>query len=725
MNTELHIDFETKSACDLRKCGVHVYAEDPTTDIQCMAYAWTDETEPELWLPGQPVPENVYYHIEQGHPLVAHNAAFEITLWREVLAKRYGFPAAPVERWRCTMAQAYAMALPGALADAAGALGLDEKKDLAGHRLMLSMAKPRKVIGMLPAKTGPLTLVDADGWQHFVGADGGLLRIQWWIDPDRKQHLYDYCKQDVRTEMALDKRLLRLRPQEQKLWILDQKINDRGVYVDETACRAAMDIVTRARAATNREMKVVTNYAVNAATAVAQILDYLSKQGVEMPGLDKSQVSDALARDDLSATARRVLELRQSGSRMSVSKIQALLNRRCRDGRAKGMLQYHAASTGRWGGRGFQPQNLKRPEIDQEQIEFLIGVLRSGNVGKDAERYDIFNALVDDPIEALGSCIRALLASPPGRVMGAADFANIEGRVLAWLAGEAWKIKAYEDYDAGIGPDLYKLAFSRSFNKPIEQVTKADRQVGKVEELALGFQGGPGAFQAMARGYGVDIGAQYAVLLTITDREILDEAHDAWRSYGKELGMSERNWIAAEIVKRAWRAEHPATVAFWSSIEEAAVRAVKSPGATLTLGRLKLRMSGSFLFMQLPSGRALCYPYPRIEWKTTPWGARKELVTFFGQDTYTRKWGRTSTYGGKLTENAVQATARDLLAEALLRLEDHGVETVLHVHDEAVFYTDPDVGSCEEVCSIMSQLPDWAAGLPVVAEGWIGERYRK
>ena len=310
-------------------------------------------------------------------------------------------------------------------------------------------------------------------------------------------------------------------------------------------------------------------------------------------------------------------------------------------------------------------------------------------------------------------------------IMGAADFANIEGRVLAWLTGESWKLDAFRSYDAGTGPDLYKLAFSRTFGKPIDAVTKDDRQIGKVEELALGYQGGPGAFRAMQSSYGVDIGAEYDTVVAAASPGIVEQALDAWDTYGKKSRMAERDWIAAEIVKRAWRAEHPATVQFWADIEEAAVRAVQSPGATLILGKLKFRVSGSFLFMQLPSKRTLCYPYPRVEQKTTPWGTKKDLVTFFGQDTVTRKWGRTSTYGGKLTENAVQAIARDLLAEALLRLDDHNVETVLHVHDEAVFYADDNVTSCDSVCRIMEELPDWATGLPVVAEGWIGERYRK
>lgn len=723
---EIHIDFETRSAVDLRKTGVHRYAEDITTDIWCMAWCFDGEG-PGLWRPGEDPPPEVVAHIATGGPLVAHNANFELTLWDQVLTRRYGFPPAPIEQWRCTMAAAYAMALPGALGDAAGALGLDEAKDVAGHRLMLSMAKPRKVVGKLPAtsfnSTGAKEKVSDEGWQEFIGADGLPLKILWWVDPDRLHRLYAYCAQDVRTEMALDKRLLRLRPEEQRLWHLDQRINARGVHVDETACLSAIEIVEKAREEANREMKVASNYEVASTTAVAQIIAFLEARGVKLEGLAKDQVTEMLARDDLAPECRRVLELRQQGARMATTKIQALLNGRSRDGRAKGLLQYHAASTGRWGGRRFQPQNLKRPDADQATIDFLIDTLRRPM--KPAERYAVFSALVDDPIEALGDCVRGLVVAPPGRAMGAADFANIEGRVLAWLAGENWKIEAFKAYDAGTGPDLYKVAYSSSFGVPVEGVSKDKRQIGKVQELALGYQGGPGAFQAMARGYGIDIGARCDEILDVADPALADEAWDAWETYGRKSGMAESNWIAAEVIKRAWRGSHSATVALWADIEEAAIRAVQQPGTVFTLGRLRFRVSGSFLFMQLPSGRCLCYPYPKVEAKRTPWGSTKDLVTFFGQDTLTRKWGRTSTYGGKLTENAVQAIARDLLAEALVRLEDAGVDTVLHVHDEAVFHADPGVEDCEHVCSLMSQVPGWAEGLPVATEGWIGERYRK
>lgn len=717
---ELHCDLETRSAVDLRKTGVHVYAEDPTTDVWCMAYAFDGE-DPDLWLPGQPVPEAVYDHHARGGHFVAHNAAFEIAIWRSILVPRYGFPETSADRWRCTMAQAYAMALPGALADAAGALGLSQTKDMAGHRLMMSMAKPRKVIGKLPAGG----LIDDSGeWQTFTGADGAPLKIQWWVDGDRKEKLYAYCAQDVRTEMALDERLLRLRPQEQKLWVLDQKINDRGIVVDEKACLAAIDIVDRARQDLTLKIREASNFQVTSTTAVSQLVDFLAQNGVEVDSLSADKVTEMLTWD-LPKNVRAVLECRQKGAKMSVAKIQALLNGMCKDGRAKGLTQYHAAGTGRWGGRRFQPQNLKRPDIKQDEIEYLIGLLHRWDAKMSDTRFEVFSAMVDDPIDALGNCIRALIKAPEGQVMGAADFANIEGRVLAWLAGEAWKVEAFKAYDAGTGPDLYKLAFSRSFGVPIDSISGDQRQIGKVQELALGYQGGPGAFETMAQGYGVDISQRYDEIIASAEQVLVEEVRGAWEAYGKKSKMAQRSWLPAEIIKRGWRNGHPATVQLWSDIETAAIRAVEEPGKVFVLRGLRFRVSGSFLWMQLPSGRCLCYPYPRVEPTETTWGATKHQLTFFGIDTYTRKWGRTSTYGGKLTENAVQAIARDLLAEALLRLDDEGIETVLHVHDEVVFYDDIDVGNCERVCSLMSTIPDWARGLPVATEGWIGERYRK
>lgn len=306
------------------------------------------------------------------------------------------------------------------------------------------------------------------------------------------------------------------------------------------------------------------------------------------------------------------------------------------------------------------------------------------------------DALHGAPLNVISDCLRAMITAAPGRDLVAADFANIEGRVLAWLAGEDWKLEAFKAFDAGQGADLYKLAYARAYGLEAADVTKDQRQVGKVMELALGYQGGVGAFQTMARGYGV----------RITDEQ-------------------------ADEIKTRWREQHPATKAFWKTLERSAIAATREPGRVTKAGRILFRKNGSFLWARLPSGRSLCYPYPRIVEKTLPWEdedgkpAKGEALEYDGVDPVTKAWGTTDTYGGKLAENVTQAVARDILAAALLRLEHHGYAVVMHVHDEIVCEVPEGWGAVDEMEHLMEEIPTWAEGLPIAAEGWRGKRYRK
>lgn len=313
----------------------------------------------------------------------------------------------------------------------------------------------------------------------------------------------------------------------------------------------------------------------------------------------------------------------------------------------------------------------------------------------------------------------------------AADYAAIEARVLAWLADEHWKLEAFKAYDVGTGPDLYKVAYGRSFNLDPHKVDKPQRQIGKVQELALGYQGGPGAFQAMARGYGLDIGERYDSIVRNSPTSVTEKAEAAWQSRGKRSGMSHNAWVAAEVIKLLWREAHPNVTALWWNLQDAALDALDRPGETVVCGPVKFRKAGSFMFLQLPSGRALCYPYPRPAMKEMPWDgddgrpAMRRVFSYKGVDSYTRKWTDCYAYGGLWAENVTQAVARDLLAEAVVRLEEAGYPVVLTVHDEIVAEVDHDFGTVDEFCSIMTALPAWAAGCPVAAEGWEGDRYRK
>jgi DNA polymerase len=667
----LHIDFESRSAVDLKKTGVYVYAEHPSTDLWCVCYAF-DDHDVQTWVPGDYIPIDVVDHILEGGILAAHNANFERVFWHHILTPRYGWPEPAVEQWRCTMVMAYALALPGALGDLAPAMRLDQHKDRAGGRLMLQMAKPRK--------------------RHDDGT------FAWWDEPEKIERLIAYCIEDVKTEREVMRNLRPLSPSELALWHLDQRVNDRGVRVDEPLCVAARALVKRAAASLDAEMAAVTNYAVGACSNVNQIAAYLRERGVDVESIKKDILEDLLLKPDLAPDVRRVIELRREAGKASVSKIDALLKGRSADNRARGLLQFHAASTGRWGGRRFQPQNIVRPAKGFD-IRFALDAIAGGYA-------DIW---YDDLIFVVSQCLRGLLEAPEGRKLIAVDYKSIESRVLAWLAGEAWKVEAHRKADEGTGPEVYILLAAEILGKSCDAVTPDERQAyGKVPDLALGYQGGVGAFQTMAANYGVNL----------PDSRV-------------------------EEIRDGFRAKHSRTKQFWADMEEAAIAAVRAPGSTHLVREILFRMAGSFLFMRLPSKRFLAYPFPAIRPKEMPWvdyngdPVWKDSLTYFTTIDFAKKrkivddpgnsskWARIATYGGMLAENATQAVARDILADAMPRLEVAGYEVILTVHDEIVAEVNDAFGSVKEMVEIMTDLPAWAEGCPIAAEGWEGKRYRK
>jgi DNA polymerase len=649
-------DYETRGVLPLEKVGVHRYAADAQTEVLCCAFA-VDDQPVKLWTPGDAIP--VEFHEAACDPnwlVVAHNASFEIAIEELLLGSRYGWPLIPLKRQRCTLAMASAIALPGKLQKLADILELSHRKDVAGHRLMLAMSKPRR------ARKGE----NAD-------------QVHWFEDHERLQRLHAYCMADIEVERELYAHLLPLSLSEQAIWCLDACINSRGFYLDQQLATAAKNLAAAAAPEIDTELAEITGGAVTAVNQIARFQAWLQTQGCILDSLDKKSVAKLL-KNELPPQVRRALELRQDGGQAAVKKIVALLDRVGSGGRVRGSFSYHKASTGRWAGTGPQPQNLKRPEI--EDVEAAITTVATGD-------YDHVRSLYPHVLSLLGDLGRSLICAAPGHVLIGADFGAIESRVLAWVAGEEWKLEAYRRYDATRDPrdEPYCVLAARMLHLPEGSVTRGarERAFGKTGDLACGYQGGEKAIEKFASGM---------------------------------FSLAER-----EKIKTEWRAAHPAVCKFWYAVDHAAWTAVQQRGRIVSCGPVVFKCCGNFLFLKLPSGRKLAYPFARPKLLDPQHGAVVFSDSSDGQFRDCRNGD--GAYGGMWVENIVSGIARDLLAEAMVRIESAGYPIVLHVHDEIVAEVPEDFSSTEEFTCLMTQRPSWALNLPIAASAWTGSRYCK
>lgn len=664
MKPVVHIDFETRSTCDLKKAGVYRYAEDPTTEIIVMSWRVSDGPI-QRWSPGDPDPLDLLNAICADATVVAHNAGFERAIWNAKTPSHW--PRLVVRQQDCTMARGLAVALPGSLDMLAHALKLPVQKDKDGQRLMMQMCKPRRMQDGQPV---------------------------WWEDEEKLERLGLYCDRDVETECKADEALPPLSDSERRVWILDQTINDRGVMIDRASVDRALDVVSEALRRADERMWWLTDGDVRKCSEVGKIVAWLNKRGIPCESVAKGEIEDIVLMSDLMGddTAEEVVRLRRAAGKTSTSKFKAMLNSVCADGRVRGTLAYHGAGTGRWAGRLIQPQNFPRIDAEKDLSDILriVELLASPRGAK--ETCDAIEMLVGPALEWLSKCLRAMLIAGPGKKFVSGDFSNIEGRVNAWIAGEQWKLDAFRAYDAGTGPDLYRLAYAKSFGVDIDAVSKADRQVGKTMELALGFQGGAGAFITMGANMGVHVSEE-----------------------------------RANQLKAAWRDAHPKITQSWWDLQDAALEAVNAPGIRVPClnGRVKYVAANGFLFCQLPSGRVISYASPKLVWTETDSGRQRVQVEYWGVDSYTKRWCAQRLYGGVQSNNVVQGTARDLMVEAMFRVEEAGYPLVLTVHDELLSEVPEGFGSADEYQRLMSVLPAWASGLPVATAAWEDKRYVK
>jgi DNA polymerase len=631
------VDFETRSAVDLRKTGVYKYASDPSTDIWCMAYKapWSDDVQ--VWLPGDEMDVSLEDWIVEGGLLSAWNANFERTIWNEIMVGRYQWPRTGIKQWRCTMAQASAMGLPRALGQAASVLGVEEQKDKAGAALMLRMARPRK-----------------------VNADGSYT---WWNTKDKIDTLVAYCIQDVKTELSVAETLNAMPDSERRLYQLDQRINDRGVKVDLDLIERVSKLANSASENIDAEIKRLTNGQVKAATNAMDLTAWLRGYGLQVKSVDKQTVTRMLGMEKLHPIIKQVLRLRQDGAKSSTAKYEAMVNAANADDRMRGLLMYHGAATGRWSGRLVQPQNFPRPQKKQAELDEIIAKLKAD---EDVSEYGAGTVLASD-------LLRSMLIADDGHRLMFADYSAIEARVLAWIAGQTDLVETFRK-----GGDVYKEMASAIYNVNVESVTDGQRQVGKMAILGCGYGMGGKRFAEQCATMGINVDEDEAKRIVSVYREKNNRIAQYWRD-------SENDFV--EMVKGAGR-----------------VGSVELP---------------------LPSGRSLTYHNPRIIQRETPWGAMRDTAQVDTLNSVTRQWVSQIIWGGLLTENVVQATARDLMATAMMALELKGYNVILSVHDEIICEVPDDFGSLEEMIEIMTRVPAWADGCPVNAEGKEGKRYRK
>lgn len=646
---KLSCDIETFSDVDLIRCGVYKYADSPDFEMLLFAYAADDGDVHIIDIAGgEELPEKIIQAIKSDTVVkTAYNAQFERVCLSRYLKLPEGEYLNP-QSWYCTAVQAAELALPLSLADVGSVLGLERQKMTEGKELIKYFCVPCKPTKSNGNRTRNRPCHDINKWETFK----------------------KYCMRDVDVERQIaDKlKMYPIRDEEHRLYVLDQIINDRGVLVDSELAEQAVKLNSIQTTVAVEQAYMITG--LENPNSVTQLKQWLKENGVEIESLSKKAVK-SLA-DETDGDVSEMLKLRLLMAKTSVKKYEAVIRSVCSDNRVHGMMRFCGANrTGRWSGNILQPQNL--PQNHLPDLTLARDIVKDGD-------FEMLDMMFGNVPNVLSELIRTILIPKPNHRFIVADFSAIEARVLAWIAGEQWRIDTFKN-----GGDIYCVSASKMFKVPVEKhgVNGELRQKGKISELACGYGGSVGALKNMG-----------AVEMGVQENELQGLIND-------------------------WRNANPHIVRFWYEVGNAAMKAIKEK-TTVPLGKLVFAYERGILFIRLPSGRRLSYIKPRIG--TNRFGG--DSITYMGINS-AKKWDRLETFGGKLTENIVQGTARDLLANALINAANAGYDTVFHVHDEIICEVPNGYGSVDELCRLMCIKTDWADGLPLNADGFECEYYKK
>lgn len=712
---KLWLDFETQSACPIRTYGAKIYSEDKSTRPMCLGYRTKTKR---VLIPYEGFksvdPELLKYALDTNCIFVAHKAFFEQCIWKECMVP-LGYPEIPMNRWRCTMAKALAHGLPGALDEVCKALGLPHVKNQVGYQTMLKLCAPFRWYCYVCGKTKETSFsCCVETTPEFYTPETA---------PHDFEVLYQYCDEDIVAEIGLDTRLRDLSKFEQRVWEIDHRINHEGIYLDMPAVVAAVSMAKEHKAYITKLFKDITLDTFNP-TQRPKFKAWLEEFGIKIPNTKKHTMAALLDRPDLPSDVADAIKTFREAAKSSLAKYTKMIER-CRNGWLREILRYYGAHTGRFTAEGVQTQNMKQEDENYDPNVCI-------ELWMDTE-HDLFRRLYTDVSHVLSCCQRGVICAPPGYRLFIGDFKQIEAVILAWLCDQFDKLEVFKR-----GEDPYCVFASKMYGRPIIK-GMAERQAGKIGDLSMGFGGGINALITMAMQMGIKVDALFESLWAMATVEEMKKAISSLVRYyatptkKKEPHANREAALAADLIKQKWRELHPECVNYWYATERAAIEACETL-KPVQCGKVRWFRDDIFLYAKLPSGRCIAYPFPKVvttvrknaegedilNWDGSPKVDKK--LTYYGK--FEGKFMRVATYGGKEVENLVQGIARDLLVEAMVRLEEL-YKVCFHTHDENASYVKEGIGDIKEFEGIMAQRPKWGQDIPIGVDAWESYRYGK